>query len=168
MHSKIGACHRRQQRAYARPVDWGTVIVAGLGIGGTVAAAAVSTLTSARLSRRDRRSAIYAETLASLWTAQQNIRKLSESHVEETETAIPPFETLRRLHAEVRLVGGARVREQLEVAIKLVNEFEHERFLPYAGPSEGRWMNRPSMSAVAGSLKRAIADLEGCMRAEVS
>lgn len=173
---------RPSRGASPKEMEWDTVIIATVGIVGTVSAAAVSPFAAARLARRDRRSDLYAETLASLWSVQDYAQTLSAVPGAQLDT--PPFDRLRHLEAEVRLLGGPLVREQLRVVIQLANRFERELFLPQLraralaaeqqrnpeAPADtaGGIQERLALGEIADELSRAIAVVEDGMRVEVT
>lgn len=161
---------------------WDTVIVACLGIAGTVTAAAVSPFAAARLARRDRRADIYADTLALLWVVQDNALTLSA--MPGAELPAPPLEELRRLDARARLVAGDRVVEQLRLVVRLANRFERDLFVPQLRQRSLRQeqernpdapadtataiQERMSLGEIADDLAAAIVELEQRMRVEVA
>lgn len=159
-------------------MEWATVIVAGFGIAGTLAAATISPVVTARLARRDQRRAIYAETLSGLWTAHENAQTLSS--IPGAELVPPPAGRLRHLDAQVRLVGGRRVRDQLRVAVQLVNMFEQQLFIPQlreraracdpdAEPDSIEGIQaRMALGSIADDLGHAVTELEARMRSEVA
>jgi hypothetical protein len=103
-------------------MDTATVIVAGLGIAGTVAAAAISPLVTARQTRRGQRARTYGEALSALWTISDRAVWLAATPGAQVEQ--PPFDRLRHVGAEARLLGGENVRKKLRVATELANAFE--------------------------------------------
>jgi hypothetical protein len=135
-------------------MDVGTVVVAAFGIFGTVAAAAISPVVTARHTRRDKRASTYAETLALLWMLNDRAQFVVTTPGFPIEKA--PFERLRRAGAEARLIGGRRVREKLRRASELANKFELRLA---AGERD--------LAVLARQLYGAVVDLENAMRAEV-
>lgn len=156
------------------------VLILGLaGIAGTL----LSPIVAGRAQRAniredrilDRRLSIYAELLEA--TQQLHDNAQTWSAVPLAELPEPPSERLRKVDAEVKVVGSDNVREAMRDAARLTIAFQRELFTARLkaarvqrenlGDSPEAIRARMELGGIADELTPVLDKLEAAIRAEM-
>lgn len=148
--------------------SWSTVLIAGLGIAGTLLAPLLSERMRRRSVRQERllaeRMGVYADLLRAAARIAENSKRWASDP--GLELQMTDDEELNIMQARLQVVGSKKVHKEYESFFVSVQLFNFKLAQARLGDSE--LIDRPMLHQGAGRIKKHYLDLVQLIREETS